>query len=173
VPALQLADGRAISESLIVAQYLDETYHPEQKVRLSDPFAHAVEKLAIESFSKVVPFFYKIVLGPAEEKEENQAKFNEALAAFLNAYLKDQDFVGGKAASFGDFMVWPWLERVEFLQEVKSVKIAEGIAAKLQAYTDRMRELPAVRECLLPTSVHAKFFEGFVSGNLNWDAHLE
>ncbi len=172
VPALQFDDGRVISESLIVAEYLDEAY-PANKVRRSDPYEHAQEKLAIETFSKVVPFFYKLVLGPAETFQESQDKFSEALGLFLNGHLGEKRFLGGETASYADYMVWPWLERLEYLQQHRSVKIAEAIADRLQAYVDRMRDVPAVKQVLLPTGTHAKFYEGYITGNPNWDAHLE
>jgi pyrimidodiazepine synthase len=170
-PSLQLPSGQVISDSLIASEYLDEVY-PDDPLRLLDPYAHAQEKLAIFCFSKVTPFFSKI-LASQGSVEENSAKLNEALTDFIDRYLEDREFLGGDRACFADFMVWPWLERVDFLQQFNSVKINESLAAKLQNYINRMKALPAVAKCALPTSIYAKFYEGYPGGNPNWDAHLK
>jgi glutathione S-transferase len=154
---------------LIVAEYLDEQYPGEGKLRLEDPFAHAQEKLAIETYSKIIPIYYKLLKD--DEFEANHAKFNELLNKFLE-YLKD-DFLGGKTASYADYMVWPWTERFEYLQKFRSVKFDESFAEKLNAYVDRMLQLPAVKECYQVPALHAKFYEGYVVDKINWDSHLD
>jgi glutathione S-transferase len=155
---------------LIVAEYLDEAYPGEGKLRLEDPFAHAQERLAIEAFSKVLAPTYK--LQKDEDFEANQATFNELLGKFLDRYL-NHDFLGGQRPSYADYMIWPWIERFEYLKQFRSVQIDPKIAGKLQAYVDKMMELPAVKKTYQSPVVHKKFYDGYLSGKPNYDVHLE
>ena len=93
MPCLQFDDGRTLTESLVIAEYLDEAYGKE-RLRLSDPYLHAQNKLAIEAFSKLIPFYYKLV----RKEADSEKPFLEALNGFLN-HLND-DFLGGRISIF-------------------------------------------------------------------------
>jgi glutathione S-transferase len=170
VPVIQLPDGRVLTESMVISEFLDEVY--PMPLRLSDPYAHAQEKLAVDTFSKSIPFITKLSMSQ-DSFEEISAKLNETLVNFVNIFLKDRDFLGGKLASFADFMVWPWLERLEYLEKYKSVKINESIGEILHQYSKRMKEYEAVRAQALPTGSYFKFYESSAAGKPNWDAHFE
>ena len=61
VPCLHIEQGKAIPESLIVAEYLDAAY-PNDKLIPADPYTNAQHKLIVEAFSnKVITNFYKIL----------------------------------------------------------------------------------------------------------------
>ncbi|XP_013764851.1 glutathione S-transferase omega-1-like [Pundamilia nyererei] len=87
VPTLETPAGEVIYESPITCEYLDEVY-PEKKLLPSSPFAKAQQKMMLEHFSKVIPYFYKIpmdkkkgedVSGLEAELKEKFAKLNEDL----------------------------------------------------------------------------------------------
>ena len=52
VPAIELVSGEIIYESLIIADYLDETY-PQISLHNKNPVQKARDRIFIESFSKV------------------------------------------------------------------------------------------------------------------------
>jgi hypothetical protein len=65
-------------------------------------------------------------------------------------------------------MVWPWIERFEFLQEKRGLKYNENderLVSLLNGYIERMKQLPAVKETLISTEKHAAFFEKYMSGS--------
>ncbi|XP_016313367.1 glutathione S-transferase omega-1-like [Sinocyclocheilus anshuiensis] len=87
VPTLETPSGHVIYESPITCEYLDEVY-PEKKLLPSDPFERAQQKMLLEHFSKVTPYFYKIPVGKTKgedvsaleaELKEKLAQFNELL----------------------------------------------------------------------------------------------
>jgi glutathione S-transferase len=89
VPCLQHDDGRALPESLIVCDYLDNIY-PEHKLAPSDPYTNARHKLLVEIFSKILPSFYKL----ARNNEESARKEISDQLDYFETNLTD-DFYGG------------------------------------------------------------------------------
>jgi glutathione S-transferase len=59
VPALQLDDGRVLTDSMVVSEYIDNAF-PENKLTPADPFVNAQHKLLIEPFSKVMVNHMKV-----------------------------------------------------------------------------------------------------------------
>jgi glutathione S-transferase len=170
-PVLQLDDGRTISDSIVIAEYLDEAY-PGDKVRLADPFAHAQEKLVLENFAKIRPMFSK--LSNETDFEATLAKFNDELTKFFKNL--NGDYFGGSNVSFVDYMVWPWLERLEHLQSAKSVEIADSdTSEKLKGYVGRMKQVSAVREAFtsFPAVLTSISTGSKTGGGMNWDAFLD
>lgn len=52
VPALEVAEGVCISESLVTAEYLEDKY-PLPRLVSADPLRKAQDKLIVENFSGV------------------------------------------------------------------------------------------------------------------------
>ncbi len=69
VPCLHLDEGKLIPESLITADFLDESY-PDNKLTPSDPYTNALHKLIVEGFSKVTTAFYKLLRKTDPEAEK-------------------------------------------------------------------------------------------------------
>ena len=65
-----------------------------------------------------------------------------------------------------DYMVWPWLERLEVLKIKRNLKLDEARFPKLNAYIKRMLEQPAVKEVFIPAEIHAKFYDGYLAGQV-------
>ena len=179
VPCLQLDETRCMPESMIVAEYLDNAY-PENKLIPSDPYTQACHKLIIEAFTKVIPYYYKLAL-----KSDLNAgpDFNAALETFM-VNLKEDYFGGifrlniyliceklkifffnltGKKAAFVDFMIWPWIERFDFLQVHRNVVINTSIASKLENYMNRMKQIPVIKNQLNSPDNHNRFYETTVT----------
>lgn len=168
VPALQLDEDRSIPESLIVSEYIDEAY-PENKLKPSDPFLAAQNKLVIENFGKVTSSYYKLIQNDPTATET----FNTALGEFVK-YLKE-DYLGGKNPSLADYMVWPWFERLEVLKKIRNFQLPADLDSKLTPYIQRMLTQPGVQKCLISTDKHVKFFESYSTNpsEVNYDLFLD
>jgi len=59
VPCIELEGGETLYESLIIADYLDDTYS-QNKLYPSNPLAKAKDKLLIDRFNTVKSNMYKV-----------------------------------------------------------------------------------------------------------------
>ncbi|KAI2657817.1 Glutathione S-transferase omega-1 [Labeo rohita] len=155
VPTLETPSGQVIYESPITCEYLDEVY-PEKKLLPSDPFERAQQKMLLEHYSKVTPYFYKIPVGKAKgedvsalekELEEKFAQFNEILVN------KKTKFFGGDSVTMIDYLMWPCLDRTP----------------QLKRWTEHMLEDPAVQATMFSTDTHKVFYKSFMEGNPDYD----
>lgn len=61
-------------------------------------------------------------------------------------------------------MIWPWLERIDVLEDIKGVKIDKTRFARLRAYIEAMNKLPAVKKTIIPRDKHVYFMREFLAG---------
>jgi len=59
VPCIELEEGEILYESLIIAEYLDDTY-PQNKLYPNSSLAKAKDKLLIDRFNTVIATMYKV-----------------------------------------------------------------------------------------------------------------
>lgn len=115
VPAL-IYDGNFLSESLLLADFLDEQF-PEPPLWNCSPLKKILDKLVIESFSKVGTEFYKLIFTSETVEEIN---FNELVASLIpiEAELakRGSKFFGGDKPNMVDYMIWPWMERLDSIK---------------------------------------------------------
>lgn len=171
VPVLENKDGEVVYESSITCDYLDEVY-PEKKLNPSTPFGKAQQRMMLEHFSKVVPYFYKISSARRNGEDttvmeaELQEKFDK-----LNKDLSDKKtkFFGGDCITMIDYMMWPFFERIEAVE-------LQGLLDKtplLKKWTVLMQEDPAVKACAHSTETHKAFMKtAYVEGKPNYDYGL-
>ena len=80
----------------------------------------------------------------------------------------------GEKEVFADYMIWPWLERLEAVKLERNMDFGETKFQKLSAYIERMKQLPAVKKCLIPTEIHANFYKTmFSSDNPDYDLGID
>ncbi|XP_045926926.1 glutathione S-transferase omega-1-like [Micropterus dolomieu] len=170
VPTLETPAGEVIYESPITCEYLDEVY-PEKKLLPSSPFAKAQQKMMLENYSKVVPYFYKIpsgrnngedVSGLEAELKEKFAKLNEDLVN------KKTKFFGGDSITMIDYMMWPWFERLDVFE----LKHCLDGTPELKKWTERMLEDPAVKATMHSVDTYKAFYKSYVAGKPNYDYGL-
>ncbi|XP_052007644.1 glutathione S-transferase omega-1 [Xyrauchen texanus] len=167
VPTLETPSGQVIYESPITCEYLDEVY-PEKKLIPSDPFERAQQKMMLENFSKVIPFFYKIPMGRKNgedvsaletELKDKLSKLNETLVN------KKTKFYGGNSITMIDYMMWPWFERMEMLD----LKHCLENTPELKKWTECMLEDPSVKATMFSTDTYKAFYKTYMDGNPNYD----
>ncbi|XP_024152627.1 glutathione S-transferase omega-1 [Oryzias melastigma] len=170
VPVLETPAGEIIYESSITCEYLDEVY-PEKKLLPSSPFAKAQQRMMLEHFSKIVPFFYRIpsakrngedVSGMEAEMKEKLGKLNEELVQ------KKTKFFGGDSITMIDYMMWPHFERTE----VYGVMNCLDHTPELKKWMERMLEDPAVKATMFSIEAHRAFYKSFIDGKPDYDYGL-
>jgi glutathione S-transferase len=112
VPAL-VYDNNFLSESLLLADFLDEQY-PEPPLHNSSPLQKMLDKLFIESFGKVGGAFYKLMMTTKEIEKKNFDELVDSLIPIENELAERRSkFFGGKNPGMVDYMIWPWFERLD------------------------------------------------------------
>ncbi|XP_031434929.1 glutathione S-transferase omega-1 [Clupea harengus] len=170
VPTLETVNGQVIYESPITCEYLDEVY-AEKKLLPSDPFEKAQQKMLLEHFSKVTPYFYKIPMGKknGEDVSGLEAELKEKLSK-LNEVLvnKKTKFFGGDSVTMIDYMMWPWFERMEMM-ELKHC--LEG-RAELKKWVELMLQDPTVKANMFSTDTYKAFYKTYMDGKPDYDYGL-
>ncbi|XP_034537907.1 glutathione S-transferase omega-1-like [Notolabrus celidotus] len=169
VPTLETPAGEVIYESPITCEYLDEVY--PKKLLPSSPYGKAQQKMMLEHFSKVTPYFFKIptgrmkgddVSGLVAELKEKLANLNEDLVN------KKTMFFGGDSITMIDYMMWPWFERLESF----GLEACLDGTPELKKWTERMMEDPAVKASSHSADTYKAFYKSYGEGKPNYDLGL-
>ncbi|XP_028278742.1 glutathione S-transferase omega-1-like [Parambassis ranga] len=170
VPTLETPAGEVIYESPIACEYLDEVY-PEKKLLPSSPFGKAQQKMMLEQFSKVVPYFYKIPAGRnnGEDVSGLEAELKEKFSKLNEDLLKKKTkFFGGDSITMIDYMMWPWFERLEIFE----LKHCLDKTPELKKWTECMMKDPAVKATAHSVDTFKAFYKSYAEGNPNYDYGL-
>nr|XP_018914368.1 PREDICTED: pyrimidodiazepine synthase-like [Bemisia tabaci]AST11614.1 glutathione S-transferase o1 [Bemisia tabaci]QHU80020.1 glutathione S-transferase O1 [Bemisia tabaci] len=113
VPAMNVK-GANLYESLILADFLDE-YFPEPRLHSSDPLQKAKDRLLVESFGKIGPHLYKLLMGPDFTEDAFQGVLT--MLAKMENELKNRgsNFFSGEKPGMPDYMIWPSFERIDVI----------------------------------------------------------
>ncbi|XP_061715024.1 pyrimidodiazepine synthase-like isoform X2 [Cydia pomonella] len=171
VPAIEVADGVCIAESLVTSEYLDEVY-PQRTLLPKDPLKKALAKIIVEGSGPIQTMLFKILRTPDQVTEENIAAYRKYLT-FIQDELKKSGskFLGGSEPGFADYMIWPWFERMVPISELyDAVKIDETEYKLLWEYITNMFKDPAVSQYVVPKEILFKFMEPYrTGGTSNYD----
>ncbi|VDP01886.1 unnamed protein product [Soboliphyme baturini] len=76
---------------------------------------------------------------------------------------------------WADYMVWPWVERMEAVASLSHgrIEITREDYPKLHQYVFRMQSTPEVKALAISGDLHAQFIEGFVKGSPPFDLLLD
>ncbi len=116
VPTLVLDDGRALPESEVICEYLDDAY-PAPPLRPSDPWARARVRLLsrlcdVYVIMAMVPLFYTLGkprdAGHRATVDAALRKLSESLG-FVEEYIGDEGYAVGRALTLADGSVPPML----------------------------------------------------------------
>jgi glutathione S-transferase len=146
VPVLE--DGAfSLTESAHVADYVAAVAAAAGRpsVLPGTPAERAVSGLFAEQLvSPVLPPFYGLLRAQKEEeKEAAAAKLRAALAAVGAAVgQRGGPFLLGAAPALGDFLLWPFIERLCVLRHYRGFEAPPELAA----WTAAMEALPAVQK---------------------------
>ncbi|XP_067466405.1 glutathione S-transferase omega-1-like [Thunnus thynnus] len=170
VPTLETPAGEVVYESPITCEYLDEVY-PEKKLLPSSPFGKAQQKMMLEHFSKITPYFYKIPMGRKNGEDvsgleaELKEKFSKLNEDLVNKKTK---FFGGDSITMIDYMMWPWFERLEIFE----LKHILDHTPELKKWSESMLVDPAVKATMHSMDTYKAFYKTYVDGKPNYDYGL-
>uniref|UniRef100_A0A671NKJ8 Glutathione-dependent dehydroascorbate reductase n=1 Tax=Sinocyclocheilus anshuiensis TaxID=1608454 RepID=A0A671NKJ8_9TELE len=149
-------NGQVIYESPITCEYLEE---------------RAQQKMLLDHYSKVIPYFYKISMGKkrGEDVSAAEVEFTDKVSQ-LNEYLakKKTKYFGGNSITMIDYLIWPWFERAEMM----GVKHCLANTPELRKWIECMFEDPVVKATMFSTEDHKVFFNSYMDGNPNYDHGL-
>ena len=122
-------DGFSITESAIIAQYIDEAF-PGPALQHTDPRERARMRLAIVELGALK------FDGRRELTDDERAKVEAALGKLDDKLAAGAPWLGGNAPDFADFEHWPWLVLLD----------RKGMLAafpRVAAYWQRVAERPS------------------------------
>ncbi|XXG50628.1 hypothetical protein AAC387_Pa02g4599 [Persea americana] len=162
-----LHGGKSISESLIILEYIEETWK-ENPLLPQDPFERANArfwaKFAEEKCASMVRTAYR------SEGEEQKKAVEESVEVLkiLEEELKGREFFGGESVGFVDLVVG-WIPHwVPVLEEVGGFKLLDAhIFPSLQAWCERFLKAPFIKEKLPPTERMLVYYTNIRNGLLN------
>ena len=136
LPVLELPDGRALKESLVLMSWLEDAM-PEPAVRRSDAYERAVENLIVTMEGRFTGAGYRLVMNQDPSRREQLVEAYLAELARLDAFLREHS-VGGGPYLFEEF---GWAEAVftPFFQRFAFVAYYEGVDIPEDARFDRVR----------------------------------
>lgn len=173
VPALELpAEKEPLIESLIICDYLDEKY-PDVKLYPSDPAEKARDRGIVERFNLFINEYYPIQNKTAIDMDKAIAiLFDKLDFCEDELLLRGSKYFGGEKAGMLDYMIWPWMERLEAL----SVYIGEKLKLdgkrfqKLVDWCAIMNLDDAVRKSVVTAEIYEKFWcSRQAGGRANYD----
>lgn len=115
VPSLEIAPNKYIYESLLVAEYLEESY-PQVPLLPKDPFERATQKILIERWSgAVLNNVYKLygIIKANGEDVDTISELKKGLQLFDDELTRlGTTYYSGNTIGYVDYMIWPWVERI-------------------------------------------------------------
>ncbi|XWS58652.1 hypothetical protein CRYUN_Cryun08bG0052900 [Craigia yunnanensis] len=148
VPVL-VHNGKPISESLVILEYIDETWK-QNPILPEDPLEKARERFwAKFNDEKLLPSIWDAFTKEGKEREEAIATSLENLK-FVEEELKGKIFFGGEKIGLAD-LVFGWLANlICVFEEVTGFKIIDERFPVLLAWMQEFLELPIIKDNLPP-----------------------
>ncbi|OMO71058.1 hypothetical protein COLO4_28396 [Corchorus olitorius] len=143
VPVL-VHNGKPISESLVILEYIDETWK-QNPILPEDPLERANARFwAKFSDEKLILSVWSAFTKEGKEREEAMDASLKNLK-FVEEELKGKKFFGGEKIGLAD-IVFGWLGNLlPIFEEVSGLKLLDDRFPSLLAWTKELSELPVVK----------------------------
>ncbi|XP_018479412.1 glutathione S-transferase U25 [Raphanus sativus] len=146
IPVL-IHNGKPVCESLIVVEYIDETWPGENQLLSSDPYQRAQAKFWADFIDKKVPGPTRLIwAGKGEEQEAGKKEFIEVLKT-LESELGDKTYFGGETFGFVDIAFIGFCSWFDAYEKLANFSI-EAECPKLIAWADRCLKRESVAKSL-------------------------
>lgn len=123
VPALGLINEPGhpwITDSMIVADYLDDKYPGDRRLNGTDPVHKAIDRVWIQQFETVIlGNFFKVAMIGLDKAPNGLKEIADGLDCFEEELrARKSPFYGGDQPNMFDYMIWPFCERVDSLKYI-------------------------------------------------------
>ncbi|CAN1282537.1 Probable glutathione S-transferase [Linum perenne] len=148
-------NGKPISESLLIIEYIDETWGNDYSILPTDPYDRAIArfwaKFVDDKVQNVLPTAFKAVVGKDKEREDALEEFSQQIT-FLEGELKGKEYFGGERIGFVDIAAFFILHWIDVMQEVTETDqlITEEKIPGLVKWMRKLLTVDAVKETLPP-----------------------
>ncbi|XP_054013100.1 pyrimidodiazepine synthase-like [Hylaeus anthracinus] len=170
VPAFVDTDGKVVTDSIDIANYLDEKY-PEPPLYHEATKARDLELL--DHYSKIVSIFSNCIHG------NDERPLSDIIAQIFDLLVEYEDelksrgttFFGGTQPGMLDIMMWPWVERRKSLSLIykEHIIIKDARFSQLMEWTKEMKAQPFVQENECSHEKFAQLIADLKEGNVNYD----
>ena len=149
LPVLETADGHIIKESLVILQYLEDSY-PERAVAQRDPYRRAVESMLVSMASAFVPQGYGWLMNqdPAHRDalREGMLKQYAQLDEFLVEHAPSGSFLFD-AFGWAETVFTPFFQRFWFLEYYEDFQLPNAPRyARVRKWIDACIAHPAAQQ---------------------------
>ncbi|CAB3402265.1 unnamed protein product [Caenorhabditis bovis] len=169
VPALEI-NGKVVWESNVIAEYLDELF-PSNSILPNDAYEKAHQKILVERLSPLMNALFEFYSSNTPQAQrQNDMTVHSALRNAEN--LLTDTFYGGRQPGYADYMIWPFLERLQLLtmNPLTQFRYFPGLHyPKMGAYIVRMQSQPEIKFTSRPLSHHKTFIDSTAIGLPNYD----
>ncbi|KAF8377335.1 hypothetical protein HHK36_030712 [Tetracentron sinense] len=155
-------DGKPLAESLVIIEYIDETWSSENPILPQDPYERAMARFwAKFAEDKCVPTTVGVFSKLGEEQEKCTKEARENLKT-LETALKGRKFFGGETIGFVDIAVG-WLGYwIRIVEEIVGINLLEEETMPLlSAWVQDFLDVALVKERLPPRDKLLQLNKGF------------
>ncbi|PSS11957.1 Glutathione S-transferase [Actinidia chinensis var. chinensis] len=149
VPVL-VHNGKPISESLVILEYIDETWK-QNPLLPEDPYDRATARFwATFGDDKVFPLVWRAFLTQGKEQEDAVAAAIANLK-FVEEELKGKKFFGGEAIGLVDLAFGWMVNMISLLEQLTSLKLIDAEKyPMLVLWMENFSEVPVINESWPP-----------------------
>ncbi|XP_056172778.1 glutathione S-transferase U19-like [Syzygium oleosum] len=146
IPVL-IHDGKPVCESLIIVQYIDETWGPESPLLPSDPHKRARARFWADYMDKkIFPAWRMVWLSTGEAQEAAKTEYIEGLKV-LEGELGDKVYFGGERFGYVDVSLIPFYSWFYAVETSANFSIGEE-CPKLVGWAKRCMQRESVAKSL-------------------------
>ncbi|CAN1846604.1 Glutathione S-transferase U7 [Linum perenne] len=151
-------NGKPISESLLIIEYIDETWGNDYSILPTDPYDRAIARFWAKFVDdKVLPTAFKAVVGKDKEREDALEEFSQQIT-FLEGELKGKEYFGGERIGFVDIAAFFILHWIDVMQEVTETDVITKVKFPLIVeWMEKLRDNNVVLGCLPEREKHLDY----------------
>ncbi|KAL8469786.1 hypothetical protein ACS0TY_019812 [Phlomoides rotata] len=142
--------GRPICESLVILEYIDETWK-QSPLLPQNPYDRAMARFwAKFGEDKVLPSIWRVFVSQGKDQEEAMAQAAGNLK-YLEEQLKGKKFFGGESIGYLD-IAFGWMANlISILEEIADLKLIDAETFPcLSAWMNNFADDPVIKECWPP-----------------------
>ncbi|XP_010469955.1 PREDICTED: glutathione S-transferase U7-like [Camelina sativa] len=156
IPVL-VHNGKPISESLVILEYIDDTWR-NNPILPQDPCERATARFLAKLIDQQICVAAMKVVGKVGEERDAAVEATRDLLMFLEKELVGKDFFGGRSLGFVDIvatLVAFWLMRTEDLLGVKVVPVE--LFPEIHRWVKNLLGNDVIKKCIPPKDEHLAY----------------